>query len=328
MLPISRGRALYKALFCILVTVHLCGAAASSAGGPAAHDRPPATTDIRSSEADAVVNSLLWMLDQQERQKHESVLRPGGLTPLADVDNAEPPVRGAAEVTGSESVTKSSGAVPMTITTTTTTSSRFPSPASTPAPKVAQWVGISVAIVALAGLIAGLVLCKLKTKEKCWFAPKPREMVVISPGGSTGFGSKSPSEDSFGLHEGERAFHEAALDENAPRRSLVDINAANGSRNGDEDDSSDDDDEVYVENGERNGHLGGDAALRTVPPKGATGQNPAMTFSPTVPPALPPIGHFHPRQSQSKQQPSTPQRRLSGMSKQRLPRSSSVSFSN
>jgi hypothetical protein len=170
--------------------------------------------------------------------------------------HTETPITTTTTTTTMTTSTTTSTATPTTTTskkpTTTTTSSRVPNPATTAAPKVAQWTGISVAVVAVIGLIVGLVLCKLKSKQQCCFAPKPRKVVVIPSDEGASRGSKNPSDTSSLTSRGsERSFHEAAVDQSVPRRSLLHMNApnANASRDGGEllsDDDDDDDDDVIA----------------------------------------------------------------------------------
>ncbi|KPI88018.1 hypothetical protein ABL78_2894 [Leptomonas seymouri] len=238
----SRGGTFNSALFCVIVTLLLCCCIASALHAPAAPDIYPLARRDLGSKDDVDVGDLLHISTQKDKQEREDPPRVVGVVPLSNIrDNTLLANDKELSVLDDEEKTTRGRT---TTTNSSTTSSRVPRPLITPAPRVAQWAGISVAIVSVITLIVALVLCKLKHREQWCFAPKPREDVVISPGGSISFRSKSPSEESFGSRVGERSFHEAAVDESAPRRSLLDINEENSELSSDTDEmSSNDDDE-------------------------------------------------------------------------------------
>lgn len=229
--------ALLRAFFCVAVlclTFRVSAVALAPVVTPAEpNTRTTAAWNSFSAQDYKTLDDIYRILKEREDAARASPARFAmAATPLADSKQESPssPVNSATTTTTTT-----------TKLTTTTTSSRVPNPVTTVAPKVAQWTGIAIAIVAVIALVVSLVLCKLKSTQQCCFAPKPHEVTVVSPRSLPSLGSKNPSEDSLSPHISERSFHEAAVDDNVPRRSLLDLNATNSNANSDSDDDSDDD---------------------------------------------------------------------------------------
>lgn len=369
------------AVLCALIVLLLCQASTSAVAETAGDFHTTALTHKADPRKHLpAVDNQAGDVRRRPQQAFRTFRDLFDVVPLADGDVTTSSESGTSSVSTSTSTTTTTTTTttsttttttskPTTTTpipTTTTSSSRVPAPVTTQAPKVAQWTGISVAIVAVVCLILGVVLCKMKSKEQCCFKSKQRQAVVISPNGSRGgYDDKSPSEESLTSHGSQRSFHEAAVDESVPRRSLLHLHEDDASAGGESPSDEDEgDDGVYDANAlnTTNHNPAANAAVNSsninnfnnnfnssLPANNMNG----MSFTPAVSPPLPPIGYSGPAappvrpvsEAQSDWSPlaspgldaepattsgrasNAPRHSNSGSAKARIGRSPSVSFS-